>query len=291
MIAPQAKYGNKATAKKRSLSGVFAVIGMSALLSAVILAFVFMHSKEIEDDTGTTPKKGRIAEVESVKASVPKVVEVPSKRKTYKEMTNEEKLASIRAKYGDNIPENLKPTVYYLENPPQQTFHPAKSKFGYFKRNSEREIASILSVEPGTWMMGKAKFGDKFDKDLAAALEETIEFEDGDDDEIRAMKQAVIDTKKELADRINNGETASDIMNSTIDELYALGQYRRDLQEQVGAIRRNPEYTNQDVEDVVNAANMMLKDKGLPPLRMPNMLIRSATLKVAADRAAAKAKQ
>lgn len=235
----------------------------------------------IEEEEANTNKTA-IATNAPARVDVPK----PQKPKTYGEMSREEKLQSIRAKYGDNIPDNLKPVVYYLENPPQKTFHPARTKFPYFNRRSEREIASVLNVEPGTWMMGRARFGDKFDKDLAAALNEKIEFLDDDADDVRAMKQAVVDTKKELAERIKNGERASDIMNDTIDELYALGQYRRELQEQVGAVRRNAEYSDQDVEDVVNAANKMLEAKGLPPLRMPNMLIRHASLQKAAARAA-----
>ena len=217
----------------------------------------------------------------------PAVTNAP-KPKTYKDMTREEKLKAIRDKYGDNIPDNLKPTVYYLENPPQQTFHPARSKYHYLKRSSEREIASVLNIQPGKWMMRAVTFGDKFDKDLAAALGEKIEFEEGDSDEVKAVKQAVIDTKRDLAERIAQGETASEIMNVTVKELYTLGQYRRSLEEQVGKIRRNAEYTDDDVRDVVNAANKMLKDKGLPPLRMPNMFLRHASLKRAAERAAAK---
>ncbi len=220
-------------------------------------------------------------------APAPAVTNAP-KPKTYKDMTREEKLKTIRDKYGDNIPDNLKPTVYYLENPPQQTFHPARSKYHYLKRSSEREIASVLNIQPGKWMMRAVTFGDKFDKDLAAALGEKIEFEEGDSDEVKAVKQAVIDTKKDLAERIAQGETASEIMNATVKELYTLGQYRRSLEEQVGKIRRNAEYTDDDVRDVVNAANTMLKDKGLPPLRMPNMFVRHASLKRAAERAAAK---
>ena len=284
MIAPQT---NSQRERQKNAHGFAALkIGVVCLVVIIAVACVLLSSKEEpREDKG---EKKSANNPEAVTVKVKPVPEKPTKPKTYKEMTREERLQSIRDKYGDNIPDNLKPTVYYLENPPQRTFHPARTKFPYFKRRSEREIASVLNIEPGTWMMGKASFGDKFDKDLAAAMDETIEFEKDDTDEIRAMKQAVIDTKKELADRIKNGEVASDIMNATISELYSLGQYKRDLEEQVGAIRRTAEYTDQDVEDVVNAANQMLKAKGLPPMRMPNMLIRRANLKKAADRAARK---
>lgn len=288
MIAPQKNYQVKKKPRKSSKLGICAIC-LVAILAMSALVILFPKNNVEEPEKNVEKKTTTISEV--APAKVRQAVEEPAKPKTYKEMTRDEKLQSIRDKYGDNIPENLKPTVYYLENPPQRTFHPAKSKFNYFKRRSEREIASVLNIEPGTWMMRPVQFGDKFDKDLTAAFEETIEFKKDDSDEVRAMKQAVIDTKKELAERIKKGEVASEIMNSTISELYTLGQYKRDLEEQVGAIRRNAEYTDQDVEDVVNAANQMLEAKGLPPMRMPNMLIRRASLRKAADRAAAKASE
>jgi hypothetical protein len=287
MIAPN-KDSKQAKSKSAPRNGRARVVLWGGAVSVVVAVAVVLWMTQSEETEVVVDelagKPGQIAEVAPAKVSP--ITEAPAKPKPYKEMSREEKLKSIRDKYGDNIPDNLKPVVYYLENPPQQTFHPARTKFPYLKRRSEREIASVLDVEPGTWMMGKAVFGDKFDKDLAAAIEEPIEFEKDDTDEIRTVKQAVIETKKELAERIKNGEVASDIMNATISELYSLGQYKRDLEEQVGAIRRNAEYTDQDVEDVVNAANQMLQDKGLPPMRMPNMLIRRASLRKAAEKAA-----
>ena len=213
------------------------------------------------------------------------------KPKKYADLTRDEKLAYYRNKYGDNLPENLKPIVYYLENPPQKKFEMPKRPESIFKHHSERTIASFLMVKPGTWIMNPIEFGAKFDADLAAALVEQIELSDDDTDDQRDLKTAVIETKKELAERIKNGEKASEILSEMSRQLYELGQYKSNLEDQVAKIRRDASMSDQDVQDAVNAANQMLKAKGLPPLKMPNMLIRHASLKRAAQRAAEKASQ
>ena len=214
---------------------------------------------------------------------------------TKKPPTKEEKraaqLKAIRDRYGDNIPENLKPVVYFLENPPQRTFHPAKSKVSIFKRRSEREIAAMVMTEPGTWFMRKPTFNERFDEDFRASLGEKIEFSDEDTEEQRVLKQAVIDTKAELAERMKAGESPSSIMNGFSDSMYELGQYRRMLQDELGKIKRDASFSDQDVQDFVNAANKMLEDKGAKPIPMPKMVLRQVSLKRAAAKAEEKAKK
>lgn len=273
--------------KRRGRRSPFIVCGTVVVLGTGIAMWLLQPSAEPPPRSATATSSSHIQEVTPVAAPT----NVMPKRKTYKDMTRDEKLKYFRDRYGNNLPENLKPVVYYLENPPQRTFHPKRQKYDIFKRSSEREIAAFILVEPGSWMMRPPEFGERFDDDLRAALSESIEISMDDDEETRALKQAVIDTKKELAERIAAGEKGSDIMNEAGKSLYDLGQYRRNLEEQVGEIRRNSKYTDQDMEDVVKAANEMLSKKGLKPLKMPNAMLRRACLKVAGKRAAAKAEQ
>jgi len=131
-------------------------------------------------------------------------------------------------------------------------------------------------------------FNERFDEDFKASLDEKIEFTDEDTDEQKALKQAVIDTKAELAERMKNGESPSAAMNAFSDSMYELGQYRRMIQEELGKIKRDSSYSDQDVQDFVNAANKMLKDKGAQPISMPKMVFRHISLKKAAAKAAEK---
>ena len=200
-------------------------------------------------------------------------------------------LKAIRDRYGDNVPENLKPVVYFLENPPQRTFHPARTKTSIFKRRSEREIAAMVMTEPGTWFMRKPTFNERFDDDFRASLDERIEFSDDDTEEQRALKQAVVDTKAELAERMKAGESPSAAMNAFADSMYELGQFRRMVQDELGKLKRDARYSDREVQEFVDAANRLLRDKGAQPIPMPKMVFRHVSLKRAAAKAEEKARK
>ena len=294
-MATQGGAGRAANVSAAPRGGTWrAAVLAAALLAAAGGAWWWLAARE--DARPPEPKAVKaVKDVKAVKnVKVVKDIEAP-KVTTNAPPTKEEKraaqLKAIRDKYGDNVPDNLKPVVYFLENPPQRTFHPARTKASIFKRRSEREIASMVMTEPGTWFMRKPTFNERFDEDFRASLDERIEFAEDDTDEDKALKQAVIDTKAELAERMKAGETPSAAMNAFADSMYELGQYRRLLQDELGKIKRDAQYSNQDVEDFVNAANKMLKDKGAQPIPMPKMVFRQVSLKKAAARAEEKARK
>lgn len=275
-----------------------------AILAAVVIAAVAGGLWWWFGGRGTTalpekvPAKPKVEKPKAEKppkpAAKPAVTNVPpvvTNTPPTKEEKRAAQLKAIRDKYGDNIPENLKSVVYFLENPPQRTFHPSQSKESIFKRRSEREIASMVTAEPGTWFMRKPTFNERFDEDFRASLGEKIEISDDDTEEQKALKQAVIDTKAELAERMKAGETPSAVMGAHADAMYELGQYRRMIQDELGKLKRDAQYSDRDIEDFVNAANKMLKDKGAKPIPMPKMVFRHVSLKKAAARAEEKARQ
>lgn len=206
------------------------------------------------------------------------------KTKKYKDMTREEKLAYYRNKYGDNIPDNLKPIVYYLENEPKEHYRGRTDKTSIFKHHSENIIASYLAMEPGTWVMRPTEYDAKFDNDFAKAIKEDIKILSDDSEEVRNLKQAVIEAKAYMQEEAKKGKAPSEIMTETSKEMYILGQYKRDLAEEISALKRDPNKSDDDVLLAVEAANKMLEKKGLKPLRQPNMMIRRANLKRAKAR-------
>lgn len=246
-------------------------------------AYLLMNGKQggaVALERNEQPK--RIVESAVASKGKPPVAE-KHRPKQYQDMTNAEKLASIRAKYGDNIPENMRAIVYFLENPPKHTYHPAKSRESIFKHESERVIASFVTTEPGTWFMRQPSFDGRIDADFAKALSERIEVTDEDKAEEAELKRLVSETKAELAERVAAGEKVSDILNAVGKEYYELGQFKRSLQGELSKIKRNPQYTDQDVQDFVEAANKMLAQKGLPPMKMPKMVFRHISLRRAAE--------
>ena len=262
------------------------VAGVIVVLGAAVAAWWLWPTGESAGETPPPQTKQRIKEVTPAAVAKPSAEseKAAPKPKTFAEMTNEEKLADIRAKYGNNIPENLKPIVRYLEHPPQRDFRAPPRPTAIFKRHSERMIAEMLLVEPGNFMLRKPTFDAGFDADFAAALNEKIEFDKDDTDYQRELKQAVIDSKAEIAERMRKGETASEIMNKFSDELFELSRYQQNIEQMVREVKMNPKMTDADVKDCVNAANEMLASKGIKPMAMPNMVFRQAALRFQAEK-------
>jgi len=270
-----------------------ATFGWMVAVAAVVVVgggAIWMYangSGRSESSPGSSGKRGLIATNAPSRVQSDAIVtepQTPPPEKKYSQLTREEKLQYWRDKYGDNLPDNIKPIVYYLENEPKTNYKPKPRPEAIFKYRSEREIASFLMVEPGTWMMRPVEFGAKFDKDLLQSLQDRIEILPGDSAEQRRLKEAVIAAKKELFDRAKDGENPSKIMSDFSNDLYQMGQYRRDLESEIRLMKNDPSKSDVDVSIAVEAANKMLEKKGLKPIRQPNMLIRNANLRRARER-------
>ena len=259
---------------KRLLAGLVVII-----CAGVVTWLLYAPSKSSESSV-SAKQPSRIREVEPAPAKT----NVVSAAK--KPLTNEEKLKRIYDRYGDNIPENLKATVYFLKNPPQKSFHPARTKNSIFKHHCERMVASVLDIEPGEFIFRRPVFGERFDREFAAAMKDPTQVQDSDTDEQRELKEVVSQTMADMAKRVKAGEKASDIMTGAVDDLYSTGKYRRDLEMQLTPFRLDEKYTDQDISDFGTAANEMLQKKGAKPLSAPRFTLRRLMLKKIAQRKA-----
>ena len=200
-------------------------------------------------------------------------------RKPIVPKTPEERLAFIKKIYGDNIPENLKSEVYFLEHPPTTTYRPMPRPEDVFKHPSEKTIAAVLLLKPGAFVMQRTVYDESFDEDFKKAMAEPTSIEDGDSDADRELKAAVSEVKAEFAERMAKGEKPSEIMTKAMEEAYELGKFTREIDEMLQEVEDDPTKTNQDVEDFVKAANELLKEKGLEQLEMPELLGRKVRLR------------
>lgn len=265
-------------AEKRSRSrmtalGVGTVVGgVLALLVVAAGIYVVKNLGSFGDDgkADSPPRPARIAEATPALSPVAseglaEASIVPSKGQ--KPLTSRERqLKEIREKFGDDIPENLKATVYFLEHPPVREFK-VKGRTDYLRHPSERQIAGVALVEPGTFFVVKPEFGESFDRDFQNSLTEEIDINDDDSDETRAVKEGVTNLKREIAEICKReGKKPSEVMNEHAASMYELGQYQRELETELDRIHMNPEYSDKDVEDFCEAANELLKSKGLAPI-------------------------
>ncbi len=144
-----------------------------------------------------------------------------------------------------------------------------------FRHAAEEHLSWLLDMKIGEPVIGDYAYGEAFVRSFRESLKEPVAILDTDDARTRALKEAVQETKEDLARRMEAGEDVARIMNETMDEFRRLARYRHELQAQLHEISADAErFTDRDVEDFTKAANEMLRREGLPPLALPRAVMR-----------------
>lgn len=141
-----------------------------------------------------------------------------------------------------------------------------------FKHPSESEIATLLSVNSGEQLVGGIAYDANFEQDFLAALKEPVEYSEDDTEQDRVVKAAVEEAKKELAERVRKGEKIGDILRREREEIQRLAAYRQSLQGMVMNAVEDSTLSDADVNDYFKAANKMLSDSGLEPIRVGGIM-------------------
>lgn len=140
-----------------------------------------------------------------------------------------------------------------------------RSRIEFFKHRCESELAFLTCVPLGTPIIGTRVFDDDFVADLRESLKEEIVIEPDDPEDIAYYKDSVIQVKKELKEMLDRGEDVIEILNETRSDLQKLGVYKQEVERMVQKAERENDLTDDDMEDLINAANAMLVDKGVDP--------------------------
>ena len=80
------------------------------------------------------------------------------------------------------------------------------------------------------------------------------------------------------------GKKPSEVMNEYAKMMYDLGKFERNIREMVSEARRNPELSDDDVIDFLEAANKLREERGLPPFKIPSLAKRGLMLAHRAER-------
>ena len=258
----------------------WAAIGIGTLL-AVVAAWLFVpHGEEPVKDVA--PAKKAVAKKVPVKHDVkPVAAKAPeSKKKLPKwrypvERTNELNAVELRKwRAMHRPPPGYTNTTSLTEAPP---------KYAIFKHRSENEIAALLTMTPGESLVGTPVYTKRFTEDFLKSLETPIIATDEDSEEDAELKRAMVQTKIELKARIDAGEDLGQILLDTRREYQDLARYKMMLQSEISELKKNPDATIQDVEDFVTAANRLLEQKGIAPIKLSpiskRMLLRKKGMK------------
>ena len=255
---------------------VWAILGVAIALGAFFAAkYLESNSKPI-DRPSAQPKTKRIAEVEPapaapVKTNAAEVVEEKEDRNSLEWLKKHDKryIVPEDAVRRPNGRLYTKDGRRILEKLPTRTLHADAGRKRVFEHQAEREIARLLSIEPGKFFIGNANYGPKFQQSFAEAVVSPTPILEDDDEETVALKTQVNEVKADLAQRLKDGEDIVQIMKDTEKELRTLATFRNDMMKELTALRFDESVTEQDYKDFVEAANRMLKERGLKELSSP----------------------
>ena len=152
--------------------------------------------------------------------------------------------------------------------------HRPPDKYAVLPLNCDKQIAGLLYAIPGQVMIGTVDFGEAFEEQFAESLKtKLMPPEDATDDE-REMIEAVNQAKEIIVKTMKEeGRTAGDILAETRRQMREFGNYKQMLAQELHRYENDEEKTDQDVSDLFDAANRMLRDNGIEPFH-PNDLTR-----------------
>ncbi len=140
-----------------------------------------------------------------------------------------------------------------------------KAKYQIFDRRCNNEIAAYLTIKPGDTIVGTPNYNGRFKKDFIESLKEPIIVSPDDSPEDAQLKRDVIAARLELKDAMDRGEDIEKIMLDTRAELQNLMVAKMELKHMFFEERKNCK-TDQEVEELFNACNKVLEEKGIAPI-------------------------
>ena len=143
-----------------------------------------------------------------------------------------------------------------------------KPEYAIFKTHCENEIACYLTLRPGETLVGTPHYTKKQIKEFIAALDEPMIYNKDETDEQRELRAAVQETKADLKKRIAAGEDIGEIFKATREEFQSLAQYKHEISQLLSELQKDPNTTIEEVDLMVEAANLKLEEKGIAPLKL-----------------------
>ena len=146
-----------------------------------------------------------------------------------------------------------------------------RAKYQIFECRTDNEIAFILSVEPGTMVIGNGGGRRNFTDRFLKSLNRPIVIKDGDSEYNRNLKKAVLAARSNLKAALDRGENIEQIMDDARDDVLKLARYRAQIEKEAIKILLKPSISKDDAGDVIKAVNQMLESKGIAPLNLNTM--------------------
>lgn len=251
---------------KSSSSVLFTVIVAAfVIIIAALIAWMLWPQEKAKEETHTQEKKTTsITEVTPAPPSPPKPEPPPKddriigKRgipiETYGHKTYRDERGVLRYEGGLRV---------YDPNRPSRKLQARVGPPDIFPHSSENAIAAIITMESGDLIVGDLEYGDDFIEDFNNSLTNKITYSKDDTEYVRQVKDAVVEVKKELVQMMKRGEDIAQVMNEARNDLRNLFMYRQEIMAMVSETADSEETTDSEVKDIIEAANIMFREKGI----------------------------
>ena len=143
----------------------------------------------------------------------------------------------------------------------------SRAKYAIFPYESENKIAALLTLEPGQTMIGSFDLRG-VQADFLKSCEVPIVITKEDTPETAALKNLMNEVKIELKERIADGEKLEDILSETQKEYQRLARCKMEMQQAINELKEEGISSEQELDDVLSAANKILEEKGIAPIEL-----------------------
>lgn len=140
-----------------------------------------------------------------------------------------------------------------------------KSKYSIFENRSDNEIAGILMANPGEAVVGTKRYDKWFEKQFLKSIETPITVSPDDEPWQADLKKLVMQARIELKEAHDKGEDIAAIMSESRQQLQDLAKYKQSIK-QIYAQNLKECATEQEINELQSAVNMMLEEKGCAPM-------------------------
>lgn len=252
----------KGEAKASPVKGITA--GLVVVVLGAAVAWLFWSGGETRQDAASTKERGRIKEVKPAVAPTNPAPKKAEKKVEIKKLPDGKIMKYVDGKEAWMFPRQ----DYHGPIHTTRVHHVETIEEKCFKNKADRQIASLLMIRPGSSIVGNPRYEDTFVRDFLASFDNPAIPMPGDTDEEKELKRAVAEVKGDLKAKYDAGEDIAQIMIDTRKKLRELNTYKRELEAQLHNQVKDGTLSAADIEDYVTAANQMLSDRGIEPIKI-----------------------
>lgn len=268
---------SSSTGKGRSHSTAKCVVCGVVIACAAVAAWFILLPKPKEVHDKGAPKTVKKAEAVTYRPAIkPKPAQIVDPVEAQKEKWKQ--MGYPQNPWGHPIPKELeyKPhwkytsEDYSLIDPGYKARHEtflAEQATIPWQHSCEIEIAQTLFAKPEDVLLF-TPLSKNFKEQFLKSLENPIVITKDDSEEVAQQKREMREVKKYLKEQLDNGQDIVAIINEARESMSRLNGLRQTLLAELRELEKSAS-SEQEIDDYVEAANMMLKEKGAGSIKLP----------------------